>query len=170
MIAFQTAYLKANYPAEFAAALISLESTNAEKMAFYLKEAHDMGLTILPPSVNESIVDFNVVDGKILFGLQGIKNIGHVSLDNIIAQREKDGPFKDLLDFCMRIDLRTSNKRVLENLICAGAFDTLPGNRTQKFNELTQVIDHAIERKKRKETGKIGTTKRKSRYPERKNH
>jgi len=155
MIAFQTAYLKANYPAEFAASLISLESTNAEKMSFYLKEAHDMGLDILPPNVNESIIDFNVVDGKILFGLQGIKNIGHVSLDNMIAQREKDGPFKDLLDFCIRIDLRTSNKRVLENLICAGAFDTLPGTRTQKFNELTQVIDHAIETKKRKETGQM---------------
>ncbi|AXK60325.1 DNA polymerase III subunit alpha [Candidatus Chromulinivorax destructor] len=155
MIAFQTAYLKANYPAEFAASLISLESTNAEKMSFYLKEAHDMGLAILPPNVNESIIDFNVVNGQILFGLQGIKNIGHVSLDNIIAQREKDGPFKDLLDFCMRIDLRTSNKRVLENLICAGAFDTLPGTRTQKFNELSQVIDHAIERKKRKETGQM---------------
>ncbi len=155
MIAFQTAYLKANYPAEFAAALISLESTNAEKMSFYLKEAHDMGLEILPPNVNESIVDFNVVDGKILFGLQGIKNIGHVSLDNIIAERSANGPFKDLLDFCIRIDLRTSNKRVLENLICAGALDTLPGTRTQKYNELTQVMDRSIEIKKQRETGQM---------------
>jgi len=155
MIAFQTAYLKANFPAEFAAALISLEATNAEKMAFYLKEAHDMGLEILPPNVNESIVDFNVIDGKILFGLQGIKNIGHASLDNIIAERIKNGPFIDLLDFCIRIDLRTSNKRVLENLICAGAFDTLPGNRTQKYNELTQTIDRALEIKKQRETGQL---------------
>lgn len=155
MIAFQTAYLKANYPAEFAAALISLESSNAEKMSFYLKEAHDMGLEILPPNVNESVIDFNVVDGKILFGLQGIKNIGHVSLDNIIAQRTLEGPFKDLLDFCIRIDLRTSNKRVLENLICAGAFDTLPGSRTQKYNELTNIIDRALEIRKRRETGQM---------------
>ncbi len=155
MIAFQTAYLKANYPAEFAAALISLESSNAEKMSFYLKEAHDMGLEILPPNVNESVIDFNVVDGKILFGLQGIKNIGHVSLDNIIAQRTQDGPFKDLLDFCIRIDLRTSNKRVLENLICAGALDTLPGNRTQKHNELSQIMDRAVEIKKQRETGQM---------------
>ncbi|MBV8660774.1 MAG: DNA polymerase III subunit alpha [Candidatus Dependentiae bacterium] len=155
MIAFQTAYLKANYPAEFAAALISLESTNAEKMSFYLKEAHDMGLEILPPNVNESIVDFNVVNGKILFGLQGIKNIGHASLDNIIAQRDAQGPFKDLLDFCTRIDLRTSNKRVLENLICAGAFDTLPGTRTQKYNELSHIMDRAVEIKKQKETGQL---------------
>ncbi|MBP6870218.1 DNA polymerase III subunit alpha [Candidatus Babeliales bacterium] len=155
MIAFQTAYLKANYPAEFAAALISLESTNAEKMSFYLKEAHDMKLDILPPSVNESHIDFNVVNGKILFGLQGIKNIGHVSLDNIIAEREKNGPFTDLFNFCTRIDLRTSNKRVLENLICAGAFDQLPGTRSQKINELSQIIDLAVESKKRKETGQL---------------
>jgi DNA polymerase-3 subunit alpha len=155
MIAFQTAYLKANYPAEFAAALISLESSHAEKMSFYLKEAHDMGLEILPPNVNESIVDFNVINGKILFGLQGIKNIGHVSLDNIITERDKNGAFKDLLDFCIRIDLRTSNKRVLENLICAGAFDTLPGTRTQKYNELTNIMDRALEIKKQRETGQM---------------
>jgi DNA polymerase-3 subunit alpha len=155
MIAFQTAYLKANYPAEFAAALISLESTNAEKMSFYLKEAHDMGLEILPPNVNESIIDFNVVNGKILFGLQGIKNIGHVSLDNIIAERSKNGLFTDLLDFCIRIDLRTSNKRVLENLICAGALDTQPGTRTQKFNELSNIMDRSVEIKKQRETGQM---------------
>jgi DNA polymerase-3 subunit alpha len=155
MIAFQTAYLKANYPAEFAAALISLESSNAEKMSFYLKEAHDMGLEILPPNVNESVIDFNVVDGKILFGLQGIKNIGHVSLDNIIAERSKNGPFKDMLDFCIRIDLRTSNKRVLENLICAGALDTLAGTRTAKYNELAQIMDRAVEIKKQRETGQL---------------
>lgn len=155
MIAFQTAYLKANYPAEFAASLISLEATNAEKMSFYLKEAHDMKLDILPPDVNTSHIDFNVINGKILFGLQGIKNIGHVSLDNIITERTKNGPFTDLLNFCTRIDLRTSNKRVLENLICAGAFDSLPGTRAQKYNELTQIIDNAIEIKKRKETGQL---------------
>lgn len=155
MIAFQTAYLKANYPAEFAASLISLEASNAEKMAFYLKEARDMGLEILPPDVNTSSIDFDVVNGKILFGLQGIKSVGHASLDNIIAQREKDGPFKDILDFCTRIDLRTSNKRVLENLICAGAVDKLPGHRSQKHNELSHIIDQAIEEKHRRETGQM---------------
>ena len=155
MIAFQTAYLKANFPAEFAASLISLEATNAEKMAFYLKEARDMGLEILPPDVNQSTIDFSVVKGGILFGLQGIKSIGHASLDNIIAQREKDGPFIDLFDFCIRIDLRTSNKRVLENLICAGALDKLPGNRAQKYNELPQIIDQAAAEKIRRETGQM---------------
>ena len=155
MIAFQTAYLKANYPAEFASALISLEATNAEKMSFYLKEAREMGLEILPPDVNTSEVDFTVIQGKILFGLQGIKNVGHASLDNILAERANKGPFKNLMDFCTRIDLRTSNKRVLENLICAGALDTMPGNRAQKHAELATIIDQAVEIKKQKETGQM---------------
>lgn len=155
LIAYQTAYLKANYPAQFAACLISLESGNAEKMAFYLKEARDMGIELLPPSINKSQVDFSVVDGKILFGLQGIKNIGLTSLHNIIASREKDGPFTDLLNLCERIDLRTSNKRVLENLICAGALDELSGNRAQKFDELTHIIELAVEIKEHKATGQM---------------
>ncbi|HSW75648.1 MAG TPA: DNA polymerase III subunit alpha [Candidatus Saccharimonadales bacterium] len=155
LIAYQTAYLKANYPAQFAACLISLEATNAEKMAFYLKEARDMGIELLPPNINKSHIDFTVVDNKILFGLQGIKNIGLASLHNIIADREKKGPFKDILDFCQRIDLRTSNKRVLENLICAGAFDELPGNRAQKFYELAHIIELALEIKEHKLTGQM---------------
>jgi DNA polymerase-3 subunit alpha len=155
LIAYQTAYLKANYPCEFAACLISLESTNSEKMSFYLKEAREMGIEILPPSINHSQVDFSVVDGKILFGLQGIKNIGLASLNNILAQRKKDGIFTDILNFCERIDLRSSNKRVLENLICAGAFDELAGTRAQKFHELASIIELALQTKERKETGQM---------------
>src|SRR5690606_38983149 len=120
LIAYQTAYLKANYPAEFLACLITLSATNAEKMAFYLQEAKECEIEILSPNINTSVIEFSVTDGKILFGLQGIKNVGLASLENIIAQREKKGPFKDLLDFCKRVDLRTTNKRVIQNLICAG--------------------------------------------------
>ncbi|MEX0671982.1 MAG: DNA polymerase III subunit alpha [Candidatus Babeliales bacterium] len=156
MIAYQTAYLKANYAPEFMTSILTLESNNAEKLAFYLAESHDRGLEILPPDINQSDIDFNATSaGKIRFGLQGIKNVGLASLENIIEQRKK-GPFKDLLDFCTRIDLRTSNKRVLENLIFAGAFDTLPGNRAQKFNELNRIIDRAIEKKHALETGQMG--------------
>lgn len=155
LIAYQTAYLKANYPAEFAACLISLEANNSEKMSFYLKEAREMGIEILPPNINQSEIDFSVVDGKILFGLQGIKNIGLTSLNNILAQRRKDGPFTDILNFCERIDLRTSNKRVLENLICAGAFDTMPGTRAQKYHELPNIIEMALQIKERKQTGQM---------------
>lgn len=155
LIAYQTAYLKANYTAEFLASLISLEVTNAEKMAFYLKESKDMSIELLPPNINSSHIDFSIVSGRILFGLQGIKSIGVSALKNIIIERDKSGPFKDLLNLCERIDLRTSNKRVLENLICAGALDDLPGTRAQKFHELHHIIEKALEIKERKLTGQM---------------
>lgn len=154
LIAYQTAYLKANYTAEFMACLISLESTNTESMAFYLYEAKDLGLTILAPDINASDIHFKVTNGAIRFGLQGIKNAGLASLENIIAERIKK-PFLDLLDFCKRIDLRTSNKRVIENLISAGAFDNLPGNRAQKHAEAERIIDIAAEYKKNAATGQM---------------
>lgn len=155
LIAYQTAYLKANHTAEFMACLLSLEASNAEKLAFYLQETKDIGLEILPPTINQSEVDFSVVDNKILFGLQGIKNVGNTALENIIAERSKK-PFLDLFDLCKRIDLRTSNKRVLENLICAGAFDCFPGTRSQKYEEVQTIIEKASAYKKEKLTGQIG--------------
>ncbi len=155
LIAYQTAYLKANYTAEFMACLISLETSDADKMAFYLQEAKDMGIAILPPNINTSVIEFSVVNNAILFGLQGIKNVGLASLENMMQEQAKK-PFADLLDFCTRIDLRTSNKRVLENLIYAGAFDTLPGNRAQKLAELETIMDRAIEHKKSAATGQMG--------------
>ncbi len=156
LIAYQTAYLKANYTAEFMACLISLEAHDAEKMAFYLQEAKDMGLEILPPNINSSDIHFSVVHNNILFGLQGIKNVGLAALTNIIQERSKKGPFIDVLEFCMRIDLRTSNKRVLENLICSGAFDSLAGNRAQKMAELQSILEIAAERKEALLTGQMG--------------
>ncbi len=171
LIAYQTAYLKANYPAEFMACLISLESGDADKMVFYLQEAKDMGLEILPPDINKSHIDFTVDQGlpwthgepnnnneikpKLRFGLQGIKNVGLTSLENIITERA-ERPFIDLLDFCSRIDLRTSNRRVIEHLIFAGAFDSLPGHRAQQHNELQKIIDRAGEIKEQKLTGQMG--------------
>lgn len=155
LLAYQTAYLKANFAAEFMACLITLEVQHAEKMAFYLQEAKDMGLTILPPDINRSEIDFTVEQQAILFGLQGIKNVGLASLENIIAERTKK-PFIDLLDLCKRIDLRTSNKRVIENLICAGALDRLPGRRSQKHAEAQKIIDTAVEYKRSKATGQMG--------------
>lgn len=157
LIAYQTAYLKAHYPAEFMSCLISLEAVNAENMAFYLQEAKDMGLTILPPDINTSAIDFtpNGPD-QIVFGLQGIKNVGLAALENIIAERTQKGPFTSLFDFCSRIDLRTSNKRVIEHLICAGAFDGLPATRAQKVNDLEKIMDLATEQKKAAATGQMG--------------
>lgn len=155
LIAYQTAYLKANFPREFMACLISLESSDAEKMASYVAEAKDMKISVLPPCINSSQIEFSVIENKIRFGLRGIKNIGEAVLHDILQEREK-GEFKDLFDFCARVELRTANKRVMENLICAGAFDLMPGNRAQKFEELTRVIDQALEKKKALKTGQMG--------------
>jgi len=156
LIAYQTAYLKANYAAEFMACLISLEADHAEKMAFYLQEAKEMHVPLLPPSINDSQIQFSVSKGNILFGLQGIKNVGLAALENIIAERTHKGPFTTVLDFCMRVDLRTTNKRVLENLICAGAFDALPGTRAQKCLAVPALIEKATVYKKDLATGQMG--------------
>lgn len=155
LIAYQTAYLKANYCPEFMACLISLEASDAEKMAFYVQEAKDMNIKILPPDINYSQINFSVVESQIRFGLCGIKNVGASVLENIINERQK-GHFKDLFEFCSRIDLRTCNKRVMESLICAGAFDQMQGNRAQKFNQLHQIIELALEKKKALKTGQMG--------------
>lgn len=157
LIAYQTAYLKAHYPAEFMACLISLEAANTENMAFYLQEAKDMGLIISPPDINISSIDFTPQGSEqILFGLQGIKNVGLAALENIINERTKKGAFTSLFDFCNRIDLRTSNKRVVEHLICAGAFDSVSGSRAQKVNDLEKIMDLAAEQKKSAATGQMG--------------
>lgn len=156
LLAYQTAYLKANFAPEFMACLISLEASDGDQMAFYVQEAKDMGIEILPPDINSSQTNFSVIEGKLRFGLHGIKNVGLTALENIIEERRNKGAFKDLFDFCKRIDLRTCNKRVIESLICAGAFDTLPGNRAQQHDEVVKIIDLALDKKKAERTGQLG--------------
>lgn len=155
LIAYQTAYLKAQYPAEFMACLISLEAGDAEKMAFYIAEAREMGITIFPPDINLSENTFTAQKLSIRFGLQGIKNVGTAALESIIKERHIR-PYTDLYDFCIRVDLRTVNKRVIESLIYAGAYDTLPGNRAQKLAELSYIIDQASDAKHARITGQMG--------------
>ena len=152
LIAYQTAYLKSHFPAEFMACLISLESGNPDAMIMYIDEAKSMGIKILQPDINRSITNFNVVEGNILFGLQGIKNVGLAALDDIMAVRDKK-PFTDIMDFCTRVDLRAVNKRVIESLICAGAFDTMSGSRGQKYQDLAKIMETAAEKKKEQQTG-----------------
>lgn len=156
MIAYQTAYLKAHYQAEFMACLISLEARDPEKMAFYIQEAKDNGLEVRSPDINSSEQNFTTYNNAILFGLQGIKNVGGTAIESILAERTKQGAYKDLMNFCARVDLRLCNKRVIENLIAAGAFDALPGNRAQKTEELAQIMERAAEKKKADQTGQMG--------------
>lgn len=154
LIAYQTAYLKANYPYEFMAALISYETDNPDQFTRYLQTIREMGLKLIPPNINTSEIDFSVKNNSIYFGLKGIKNVGLASLENIIAERQKK-PFIDILDFCTRVDLRTTNKRILENLIAAGSMDDLPGNRAQKTVALDKIIELAHQTKEAEKTGQM---------------
>ena len=125
-LSYQTAYLKAHYPVEFMAALLTSIMQNTDKVVKYIKECQNMGLKILPPDINESLIDFTVVDDKtIRFGLAAVKNVGRVAVENIIKEREEGGSFSSLLDFCQRVDLRSMNRRVIESLIKGAFFDSL---------------------------------------------
>jgi DNA polymerase-3 subunit alpha len=154
LIAYHTAYLKANYPKEFMSCLISYETNDPDKMTFYLQEISHMGIKTISPNINRSNINFSAHEDGILFGLKGIKNVGLTALENIIAERNKK-PFIDILDFCKRVDLRTANKRVIESLTSAGALDSLPGNRAQKTNELDKIIALANRIKEAERTGQM---------------
>jgi DNA polymerase-3 subunit alpha len=125
VIAYQTAFLKANYPAEYMAAVLTSEAGNAVKVAEAVAECRRLGVEVLPPDVNRSGLGFTLEDtpqgAAIRFGLSGVKNVGHGAVEQLIKAREEGGPFRDLGEFCRRIDLRQLNKRALESLIKAGA-------------------------------------------------
>jgi DNA polymerase-3 subunit alpha len=125
LVAYQTAYFKANYPVEFMAALLTSEMGDTDKIVKYIEECRAMGLTVSPPEVNVSAVQFSVAGDTIRFGLAAIKNVGEAAMESILATRAADGAFKTLDDFCARVDLRLVNRRVIESLIKAGAFDSL---------------------------------------------
>jgi DNA polymerase-3 subunit alpha len=128
-ISYQTAFLKANYPAEFMAALLTSVMGTTDKVRLYLSEAKKMGLKILPPDVNESDRNFTSTKDGIRFGLTAIKNVGIAAIDSILDVRTKDGPFKSFDDFYRRVDMRAVNKKVAESLIKAGAFDSFERGR-----------------------------------------
>ncbi len=141
VIAFQTAYLKANFPVEFMAALLTSEMHAIEGVVKYINECRNHDIEVLPPDINSSGKTFTVADGKIRFGLAAIKNVGTAAIDAIIAEREKGGPFESLFDFCQRVDLHKVNKRVLESLIACGAFDSTAQYRSR----MMAVLEDAIE-------------------------
>lgn len=141
VISYQTAYLKAHYPADFMAALLSSQIGDTDSVVKYINEARELGIEILPPDVNESGYKFTVVgDKKVRFGLGAVRNVGKAAIDSVLAARAA-GVFTSLFDFCERVDLRMCNKRVFEALIASGAFDTLGAHRAQ----LWAVADTAIQ-------------------------
>ncbi|MER3460370.1 MAG: DNA polymerase III subunit alpha [candidate division GAL15 bacterium] len=141
LIAYYTAYLKANYPAEYMTAVLCADSGNLERIALDVEECRRMGIAVLPPDVNESEPEFTVVgDRAIRFGLGSIKNVGSTALQEIVRARQAGGPFRSLFDFCARTDGRVATRKVVESLLKAGAMDSL-GDRAA----LLSVLDEALE-------------------------
>ncbi len=141
MISYQTGYLKAHYPVEFMAALLTSEKGNRDKVIKHISVCKEMGINVLPPDINQSVLDFSVDGGNIRFGLAAVKNVGESAIESIIESRDKDGSFKSFLDFCSRVDLRKINKRVVESLIKCGAFDSLGYRRRQLMENFERVMD-----------------------------
>jgi DNA polymerase III subunit alpha len=157
VLAFQTAYLKAHYPVEFMAAMLTANMGNHRKVAEYVDECRRMGVKVLPPDVNESGVLFEPVAANgdtadaIRFGLAAVKNVGTQAIEAIRSARAQGGRFADLVDLCRRVDLRVCNKRVLESLIASGAADSLPGHRAQLLAVLDEAVEAASKWKKERE-------------------
>ena len=129
MISFRTAYLKAFHPVEFIAATMSLDLNNVEKLAQFYQEAKRMDIEIMPPCINRSQADFDVEDGKVLYALGALKNVGLDAMRHLVEVREQGGPFESVYDFARRVDMRLVNKRAIENLARSGAFDCVETNR-----------------------------------------
>lgn len=155
VIAYQTAYLKANYPAEFMAANLTNEMNNPDKFAQYLQEAKGMGLEITPPSVNNSDRKFTVVEDKIVYGLQGIKHVGEGAVETILQERTKGGPYTDFLDFLYRCEARALNSKLLESMILSGAFDELQENRPTLLANTEAALKYTQKRKESEAFGQV---------------
>ncbi len=154
IISFHTGWLKAHYPAEFMAALLSSEIGDTDKVVEYINEAREMGLQVLPPSVNESGWKFTVIgDLEIRFGLGAVRNVGRGAIESIIEGRRLGGPYQTFADFFDPVDLRLCNKRVVESLIAAGAFDQFTGHRAQLAAVTDRVLREAQLRQADRETG-----------------
>lgn len=143
LVAYRTAYLKANFPTEFMAALLTSVQGNTEKVASYVEECRRMGIDVLPPDINESMADFTVRGNSIRFGLSAVKNVGRAAIDSIIRTRDEEGLFTSFADFCRRVDLKVVNKRMIESLVKCGAFDSLRYRRRQLIQGLDAVLEKA---------------------------
>jgi len=150
LVAFQTAYLKAHYPVEFMAALLSSEMGVSDKILRHLGECREKKIEVLPPDVNESHSDFTVVGDKIRFGLAAVKNVGLAAIQSILSAREEKGNFTSLAEFCLKVDPRKVNKRVIESLVKCGAFESLGFSRSQLLAGLEEAMEWAqnVEREK----------------------
>jgi DNA polymerase-3 subunit alpha len=171
-VAYQTAYLKANYPAEYLAALLTSVKANLDKAAVYLAECRSMGISVVVPDINRSASDFTPVVGSgdgddpapgpggrhdeelsFIFGLSAVWNVGVGRVELMVAEREANGPFADFYDFCQRVDTQVLNKRTVESLIKAGAFDDVGHPRKGLLTVFEQIVDHTVARRRERDMG-----------------
>ena len=156
VVSYWTAYLKAHYPAEYMAALLTSVGDSRDKLAIYLNECRRMGITVLPPDVNESIGFFAAVDDDIRFGLGAVRNVGHNVVDGIRRAREEKGRFTGFYDFLKKVPGPVANKRAIESLIKAGAFDSLGSTRRALVEIHESAVEAAVKEKRAEEAGDIG--------------
>ncbi len=156
LLAYQTAWLKTHYPVEFVAAMLTSETGNTDKVVKYINEARSMGITVLPPDVNSSDLNFTPVGDGIRFGLAAIKNVGEHTVKGILAAREALGKFTNFFDFCEAVDTRLLNKRVLESLVRSGALDGLGAHRAQMMAVLDKAIERSQKLQRAKDSGQHG--------------
>jgi len=143
LIAYQTAWLKANAPVEFFAGSMSLDLANTDKLSVFYQDAKRCGVKIRRPDVNASGADFEVEDGEVLYALGAIRNVGLQAMEHVVAERREHGPYRDILDFVERVDPRQVNRRTFETLARAGAFDSLNPNRAQLFRSAEVLVGYA---------------------------
>ncbi len=154
LLSYQTAWLKAHYPAEFMAAVLSADMDNTDKVVGLIEDCHQQGVKVLPPNINQSIYKFSVPDEKsVLYGLGALKGVGEAALDGIISERETNGEFADLYDFCRRSDTRKVNRRVMEALMKSGAMDSLGPNRASLIASLSNAVQLAEQNQKNASVG-----------------
>ncbi len=155
VVSYQTAYLKFYFPVEFMAAIMTSVEDKLGKLAEYIQEAKDMGIDILPPDINEAESGFTAHGKNIRYGLSAIKGVGRNVIDNIVKEREENGPYKDLYDFCQRLILKDINKRLVENFIKAGCFDSFGFTRKQLIHIYMDIIDKITNDKKSSISGQM---------------
>ena len=154
-VAYQTAYLKCHFPVEYLSALLSSVSDNKDQTQLYIEEAQKYGIKVLPPDINKSYLEYTPDEDNIRFGLAAIKQVGEPVVEAIIKERDENGEFKSIFDFCKRVDAKFVNKKSLEGLIKAGAFSNIEKSRKQLFDNIEHILDVTSKEAKDKAMGQV---------------
>jgi DNA polymerase-3 subunit alpha len=156
VVSVRTAYLKANYPAEFMAATLTSEKHDTDRILVLLDECRNIGLKVIPPNINTSEAEFRAKDSCIFYGLGAIKHVGMGAVEHLVEERRNGGPFRSLENLCTRVSSRVVNKRVYESLVQSGALDSVPGHRAQKMKSLEKILERTARRSRDAERGQFG--------------